>query len=130
MEVVMRFLLAQMLAVCLLLPGCGAFFVGFVSNPGGTVSVSGTVTVVFFGFIQDPTGVKTTFTAVTFVNPGSSITINFCGDQSSRFPINQFVRADFRTGVFCSTLVAVVVSTWVHELLAWTAVMLSTSPEG
>ena len=107
----MRFLVFQVLGLCLVLADCSGFFIGFVSNPSGTTSVSGTVSVVHVGFIQDPTGVKITFTAVTFVNPGSSITINFCGDETSRFPMNQFVRADFSSGAFCSTLVAVAVGT-------------------
>lgn len=107
----MRFVLTQLLALSLLLSGCSGVFVGFVSNPGGTMSVSGTVSIVQLGVITDPTGATITFTAVTFVNPGTATTISFCGDQRSRFPINQFVRADFNTGVFCSALVAVVIIT-------------------
>jgi len=106
----MRFASVQLLLLCLFLPGCDTFFVGFVSNPGGgTMSISGTVSIVRLQYLRDPAGV-TTFTAVTFVNSGTSTTINFCGDQGSSFPINRFVRADFSTGLHCSTLIAVVIS--------------------
>jgi hypothetical protein len=108
---VMRCVLTPCLALCLLLTGCGGVFVGFVSNPGGTMSASGTVVVVQLGFIRDPTGATINFTAVTLVNPGTAVTINFCGDQRSSFPMNRLVRADFNTGFYCSPLVAVVIMT-------------------
>ena len=104
-----RFVLVQLLALCLLLAGCSGVFIAFVSNPGGTSSASGTVSIVQLGFIQDPTGVKKSVTAVTLVSPGTATTINFCGDQRAQFPMDHSVRADFNTGVSCSILVAVVV---------------------
>jgi hypothetical protein len=60
------------------------------------------------GIIADPSGI-TQYTAVTFMNAGSEITINFCGDQQQLFPINAAVRADYTAGIFCSVLVRVVV---------------------
>ena len=102
----MRLLPVLLVALCLLLTGCGSFFVGFVSNPGGPFRVSGTVSVVSFGFVQDPTGLTITFTAVTFVNSGTATTINFCGDQRAKFPINRFLQADFNIGIHCSVQVA------------------------
>jgi hypothetical protein len=95
---------------CLLLSGCGSFFVGFVSNPGGARTVSGTVTVVSLGLFHDPFG-TTTFTAVTFINVGNAVTINFCGDQRNLFPINGSVRVNFNTGFNCSVLVQVAIIT-------------------
>ena len=105
----MRFVLVQVLVLCVLLGGCSGFFVGFVSNQTGTVHVTGTVTIVQFGFVQDPTGLLINVTTVTFLDSANAVTINFCGDQRSQFPINRFVRADFNTGLTCSSLVAVVV---------------------
>lgn len=106
-----RFVLVPVVLLCVVLAGCDAFFVGFVSNPNGTMSVAGTITIVQLGVIHDPTGLAITFTGVTFVGSGSAATINFCGDQRSHFPLNLVVRADFTTGVYCSTLLATTVST-------------------
>jgi hypothetical protein len=109
MSSVIRLMLAPVLALYLPMAGCEAAFVGFVSNPGGRLSVSGTVSIVQLGFVKDVTGSQITVTTVTFLNPGTASTITFCGDQSKSFPMNQFVRADFNTGVLCSALVVVVV---------------------
>ena len=79
----MRSLLVLLL--CFPLASCGSFFVGFISNPGGATTVDGTVSVVVLGFSEDSAG-PTTSTAVTFINPASAVTINFCGDQRNLFP--------------------------------------------
>jgi hypothetical protein len=81
---------------------------GFVSNPGGNTSVTGTITAVSSGFASGPTG-TTSLTVVTFVNSGSSITLYFCGDQHALFPINQTVRAEYSAGIACALLTRVVV---------------------
>ena len=86
----------------------GSFFVGFVSNPGGNTSVTGTVSAVSSGFASGPTG-QTSATVVTFVNSGTSITIYFCGDQQALFPINHPVRAEYTAGIACALLTRVVV---------------------
>lgn len=101
--------LALWLLPCLLFEGCGAYFVGFVSNPGGSQTISGTVSTVHLCVIQDITGEKILITTVTFLNPGAATTLNFCGDQQEKIPVGQDVRADFSKGIFCSTLLAVVV---------------------
>jgi hypothetical protein len=103
--------LALWLLPCLLFDGCAAYFVGFVSNPGGNQTISGTVSTVQLSFVQDITGETISLTAVTFLSPGTATTLNFCGDQQEKFPVGDDVRADFSTGVFCSTLLAVVVVT-------------------
>jgi hypothetical protein len=46
-------------------------------------------------------------TSVTFTNNGMFATVNFRGDQRRLFPINAFVPADFNTGIYRSTLIAV-----------------------
>jgi hypothetical protein len=108
----MRFVLIQFLALSLLLAGCeGVFVVGFVSNPGGAVRVSGTVSIVQLGFVNDGSGASVTITAGTLINGGTGFTVNFCGDQRGRFPMNNLVRADFNKGVFCSSLITVAVIT-------------------
>jgi hypothetical protein len=96
-----------LLSLAIPLTGCGAYFVGFTFNPYGTQSVSGTVSAAGLGFVHDPSG-TTEFTSVTFVNPGSAVTVNFCGDQRNLFPLNQKVQADFTTGTRCATLIRVV----------------------
>jgi hypothetical protein len=106
----MRLPLISLIALSLVLAGCGQVFVGFVSNPGGAMRVSGTISNVQMGFLNDGHGTLVTFTAVTFVNGGAATTINFCGDLQDGFPINRSAQANFTTGIYCATLVAVVIS--------------------
>ena len=70
---------------------------------------SGTVSTAQLGFVQDITGETIMLTAVTFLNPGTVTTTNFCGDQRRKSPVDHDAQAYFNTGVFCSILVAVVV---------------------
>ena len=104
----LRLRFIPLLALSFLLVGCGQVFVGFVSNPGNPMSVSGTINSVQLGFITSQ-GTTVTFTAVAFINASSATTINFCGDQRNQFPISRFAQANFNTGVNCSTLIVVVV---------------------
>ena len=103
--------LALWLLPCFLFDGCGTYFVGFVSNPGESQTISGTVSTAQLVFIRDITGATIMLTAVTFLNPGTETTISFCGEQRGKFPVDHDVRVDFNTGVFCSSLLAVVVVT-------------------
>jgi hypothetical protein len=105
----MRFLLVSVVTLSLLLAGCGQVFVGFVSNAGSAVLVSGTVSMVQLEFVNDGHGTSVNFTAVTFINAGTATTVNFCGDQRSGFPIGRSAQADFTTGTFCSKLIAIVI---------------------
>jgi hypothetical protein len=106
---VLRLLLIPLLTLSLLLAACGQVLVGFVSSPGNPRSVSGTIGVAQLGFVDDSHGTSVTFTAVTFINGGMSTTVQFCGDQQSQFPVNRFAQANFNTGIYCSTLIVVVV---------------------
>jgi hypothetical protein len=91
------------------LAGCGAVFVGFVSNPGVVPStISGTVAIVHLGFSADGDGTIVNVTQVTLVTPGIANTMAFCGDQRTLFPVNQSLRVEFTNGTLCSTLVSVV----------------------
>jgi hypothetical protein len=104
-----RLLLIPLLALPLLLAGCGAYFVGFVSNPGNPIQVTGTVVKVQLGFYDNRHGTSGTFTAVTLMNAGVASTMNFCGNQQQLFPLNQSVQVQFNTGIYCYPLLAVTV---------------------
>ena|SRR5882724_1523544 len=105
----MRLLLLPLIALPLILAGCGTTFVSFTSNPGFPASVTGTIIVVKVESSNGPNGVLNTFTAVTIKSVTTTNTFSFCGDQRNQFPINQEVRVDFNSGVSCSTLIGVVV---------------------
>jgi hypothetical protein len=104
-----RLLLVPLAVMLFLLAGCGQAFVGFFSNPGNPMRVSGIVSTVQLAFINDGHGTSVTFTAVTFSNAGTVTTINFCGDQRRVFPIDRSAEAGFATGVFCSTLITLTI---------------------
>jgi len=94
---------------CIPVVSCGGFsFVGFVSNPGGSASITGTVTGVSSGFVSDLNSINPT-TKVAFENSGITVTIVFCGDQQSFFPLDVNVRAEYTAGVVCSVLTKVVI---------------------
>jgi len=101
---------AVLLLACILLEGCGAYFVGFVSNPGGSQTISGTVNMVLLSSFQNISHETAISTQVTFLDSDTATTLNFCGDQQIRFPLGSQVRADFNPGVYCSILVAVIVT--------------------
>ncbi len=96
-------------ACCIGLISCGgAYFIGFVSNPGGNASITGRIDAISSGFVSDPSGV-TQITSVTFVNSVAATNVYFCGDQQHLFLINQTVRVDYTVGIVCSVLIRVVV---------------------
>ena len=105
-----RFVLLGLIFVLILvLTGCGAVFVGFVSNPDVVPSsITGTVTIVQLGFVSDGLGTIANVTLVSFVDSGMTKSVTFCGDQQNLFPINQTLKAEFTKGTLCSTLVTVV----------------------
>ncbi len=105
-----RLLLVQLTVLLLLLNGCGQVFVGFVSNPGNSMRISGTVSTVQLAFVNNGHGTSVVITAVTFNNAGTAATINFCGDRRSVFPIDRSAQANFTTGLYCSTLITVTIS--------------------
>ena len=96
-------------AACISIVSCSGFsFVGFVSNPGGTSSITGTVFTVSGGFVSDPSGI-TQVTSVAFDSSGTPITLVFCGDQHALFPVNIRVHADYTAGIVCSFVTKVVI---------------------
>jgi uncharacterized protein YceK len=102
--VMSRNLYLHLVALCVLLTGCGGVFVGFTSNPGFPTTVTGTVIRVEVGTAKDINGFSIAVTTVTLSTNVISSTFTFCGDQFSRFPINRQVRVVFVSGAACSTL--------------------------
>ena len=106
------FRITTLLALSVLLAGCGgSYFVGFVSNPIGSTSITGKVTSISSGFASSASTGTTSVTVVTFTNFGSATTLYFCGDQKTLFPLDQTVRAEYTSGILCAVLVKVVVMT-------------------
>jgi hypothetical protein len=104
-------LLSALLAVCLVLvgAGCGNIFVnGAVLN--GTSSVSGLVSVVQLTAIIGGNGTTVQVTFVTFLRDGAASTIGFCGDERSRFPVQQTIQANFTPGQTCASIVKIVIT--------------------
>lgn len=99
--------LACLLALALLIPGCGNVFVRGSWN-GGTQSLSGIVSIVQLTVVVDG-NVSTQVTVVTLTNNFGSSTVSFCGDQRTQFPLDNFVRATFVPGQPCSDLFNVVI---------------------
>src|SRR5690348_1568783 len=95
-------------AACIPTLSCGGYyFVGFVSNPGGTSTMTGVVVAVSGGFVTDLT-TMTPYTAVTFSNSERQTKLTFCGNQQMLFPIDQTVRVEYTVGPVCSVLTRVV----------------------
>jgi hypothetical protein len=105
-----HFTLAPLLLTCILVEGCGAYFVGFVSNQAGRQTITGTVSLIQLTSFRDITGEMVTATEVTFLNSDRATMIIFCGDQSSKFPSGSQVQVAFNSGVYCSPLVTVVIN--------------------
>lgn len=104
------FFAAQLLLAALSLTGCGAVFVGFISNPQlPPSSTTGKIVAVVLGSVDDPQRNPLTITTVTLVNAGLESTLNFCGDQRARLPIDEVVRVDFTREISCFLLVNVFV---------------------
>jgi hypothetical protein len=104
-------LLSFLLATCLVitLTGCGNIFIRGAINPG-TSSVSGMVSIVQLSAVIGDSGSTVQVTFVTFQQDGTSSTIGFCGDERSRFPVQQSVRANFTPGQTCASIVTIVIT--------------------
>ena len=100
--------LACLLALVLLIPGCGNVFVRGSWN-GGQQTVSGIVSVVQLAVVVNGNNVSTQVTVVTLTNNFGSSTVSFCGDQRTRFPLNEVAQATFLPGQPCSDLFNVVI---------------------
>jgi len=88
------------------LSSCGGKF--FIRGAINTTTISGTVSFIQITTIVDNGGFVTV-TLVTFLLNGSSTNINFCGDQQTMFPMDQFVVASFMPGPPCATIVQITI---------------------
>jgi hypothetical protein len=106
----MKRLLSALLAISLipLCAGCGNIFLSASSRPGFS-SASGLVSIVQLSTVIGTNGATVQVTFVTFLQQGTSSTVSFCGDQGSRFPMNQMIRTDFIPGQSCSSILVVVI---------------------
>ena len=106
----MKPLLFVLFVVCLitLCAGCGNVSLSASSQPGFSTT-SGLVSIVQLGSVIGTNGTTVQVTFVTFLQEGTSSTVGFCGDQGSRFPMNQMVRTDFVPGQSCSSILVVVI---------------------
>jgi hypothetical protein len=105
MKCLLSFLL---LCLVLTLPGCGNIFIRG-ALPAGSSTVSGSVSVVQLSAVIGKNGTTVQVTFVTFLQYGASSMVGFCGDQRSRFPMQQTVRADFNPGQSCASIVTIVI---------------------
>jgi hypothetical protein len=106
-----KHLLSFLLATCLVvtLTGCGNIFIRGAINPG-TASVSGMVSVVQLSVVIGDGGSMVQVTFVTFLQDGTSSTIGFCGDERSRFRVEESIRANFTPGQSCASIVTIVIT--------------------
>lgn len=93
-----------LLSLALLL-GCGNLHVSGALNSG---SVTGQVSSVQLTALSTNDG-TIQVTAVTFLSPGSSSVVNFCGNIANQMPMNQTVTAQFNSGPNCNTLLKVTI---------------------
>jgi hypothetical protein len=98
--------LACLIALLLLLPGCGDVFVSGFTNFGAQ-SINGFVSIVQVTVVINGNNVSTQVTVVTFIDNFTSSTMSFCGDRHTQFPLNDFVQASFMPGQPCANLINV-----------------------
>lgn len=100
----MKRLLSPVLVLTLLLfaTGCGDVFFSGAIKTGSTIQ--GSVSQVQFGATGN---LQVTF--VTFVTNGTPLTMAFCGDQRTQFPLGDTVRVDFNPGQPCASVILVVI---------------------
>jgi hypothetical protein len=101
---VKRLLALLVVAGVLTSVSCGDILVRGAINPG-TQSTSGLVTIVQFSAAS---GSGVSITVITLAANGMASTLNFCGDQRTRFPVNSQVHVSFMPGNPCASVIAVV----------------------
>ncbi len=94
-------------SLCFNVAACGNVFVrgALLTNS----SISGSVSIVELSSVMDGSGGSVQVTFVTFLQEGTSSSMSFCGNQTSLFPLNQTVRAQFNPGGSCATIITVVI---------------------
>lgn len=100
---------AAVLAISLLLSGCGGVFLFTTGTEGANIIVvSGTCTSVQTTNVVGNSGFIVV-TGVTLFNNGLSSTYNFCGNVASQFPLNSFLTVTFTSGTSCATTNSIVI---------------------
>ena len=94
-------------SLCAGISACGNVFVrgALLSNS----SISGSISIVQLSSVIDGSGSAVQVTFVTFVQNGTSSSMTFCDNQTSLFPLNQTVRAQFNPGSSCASIITVVI---------------------
>ena len=90
------------LILLMLCPSCGDVFVRGALNSSSQTAI-GVVSIVQFSV----TDAGSSITVVTLVQSGMANTLSFCGDQRSRFPLDQPVRVTFTPGSTCASVVVI-----------------------
>jgi hypothetical protein len=83
-------------------PSCGEVFVRGALISGSQTAI-GVVSIVQFSV----TDAGTSITVVTLLQSAMANTLSFCGDQRSRFPLDQPVRVTFTPGSTCGSVVVI-----------------------
>jgi hypothetical protein len=100
------------LAAChvMILAGCGNVFIsGALPGTLAPSSVSGAISVVQLSAVIGENGTTIQVTFVTFLQGATSSTIGFCGDRRDQFPMQQTVRAEFKPGQSCASIVTIAI---------------------
>jgi hypothetical protein len=82
--------------------GGGTFFISSSDNGVSFVAISGTVDGTQVAIVDG-----NQITIVTLIDTGSSKTYNFCGNVTSQFPTDAFVRVRYRHNAGCDTVLQV-----------------------
>jgi hypothetical protein len=100
-------LILLLVSLCANVTACGNVFVrGALLTDS---SITGSVSIVQLSSVSDRSGSTIQVTFVTFLQEGTSSSMTFCGNQTSLFPPNQTVRAQFNPGSSCATIITVVI---------------------
>lgn len=105
-----RAITTVVVAIALLMSGCGGGTLFLTTGPEGTsfVVVSGTCTSVQTLNIVGNGGFILV-TSVTLISNGISSAFNFCGDVTGQFPVNSFLTIRFTNGPTCATPGSIVI---------------------
>lgn len=93
------------------LNGCGGvvFFANTGPGSDGVISVTGTCTSVQLANVPGNDGVLILVTAITLFSNGQSNAFTFCGNVVDRFPLNNVLKVNFRTGTSCANPISIVI---------------------
>jgi len=90
--------------VLMLSSSCGDVFIRVALN-SGTETAAGIVSIVQFSSTDGGTSI----TVVTLMQSAAAKTLTFCGDQRTRFPMDQVVQVTFTPGSSCGSVIVIVI---------------------